>query len=329
MTLSQLAKLANVSVSTVSKAFSDSREVSAETKEKILRLAKENGCYEKYYKAKYEKKLIAVICPELRGVHYSQMVSCIEQDVAARGGTTLISVSNFSSKLQKELIDYYIKFAQADGIILIEPVDKVHAHTDIPIVQIALGGDALHAHCITMDISEALDEAMILLKNMGHRKIGFIGEAYTQTEQAYFEKHMQKNSIEIFSKYISINEHRFYDCGYYGIDALLKSSHLPTAIFTAYSHVAVGAVQRLREAHLQIPEDISVICMDDISITPYNDVDLTCIRMHLSELCREATHLLYRIFTKRYIIAKHTITVKRELYKGASVGRAKQSTTLI
>lgn len=323
MTLSQLAKLANVSVSTASKAFSDSREVSVETKEKILKLAKENGCYEKYYKTKYEKKLIAVICPELRGVHYSQMVSCIEQDVAARGGTTLISVSNFSAKLQAELIDYYIKFAHADGIILIEPADKVHTRTDIPIVQIALGGDALHAHCITMDISEALDETILLLKNKGHKKIGFIGEAYTQAEQEYFEKHMHKNGMEILSKYISINEHRFYDCGYYGIDALLKSGHLPTAVFAAYSHVAVGVVQRLREAHLRIPEDISVICMDDISISPYNDIDLTCIQMHLNELCKEATHLLYRIFAKRYIISKHTITVKRELHKGKSVGEAK------
>ncbi len=323
MTLSQLAKLANVSVSTVSKAFADSREVSAETKEKILKLAKETGCYEKYYKAKYEKKLIAVICPELRDVHYAQMASCIEQDVAARGGTTLISVSNFSAKLQAELIDYYIKFAHADGIILIEPVDKVRTRTDVPIVQIALVGDALHAHCITMDIGEALDEALRLLKDMGHRKIGFLGEANTQTEQAYFEKHMHKNGMEIPSKYLCVNEHRFFDCGYYGIETLLKSGHLPTAIFAAYNSVAVGAVQRLREANLRIPEDISVICMDDISISPYNDIDLTCIQMHLNELCNEATHLLYRIFAKRYTISKHTITVKRELHKGNSVGYAK------
>lgn len=323
MTLAQLAKLANVSVSTVSKAFSDSTEVSAETKAKILNLAKANGCFEKYYKPKYEKRLIAVICPELLGVHYSQMVSCIERDVASRGGATLISVSNFSAHLQAELIDYYINFAHADGIILIEPVDKVKATTEIPIVQISLNGDTLNAHCITMDISDALDETIALLKANGHTKIGFIGEKHTQTELEYFEKHMHKNGMDVFSKYISVNEHRFYDCGYYGTEALLSAGHLPTAIFTAYSHVGVGALQRLREAKLRIPEDISVICMDDISLSPYKDVDLTCIQMHLSELCNEATHLLYRIFAKRYTFSKHTITVKRALYKGASIGPAR------
>lgn len=324
MTLSQLAKLASVSVSTVSKAFSGSSEVSTETREKILKLAKETGCFEKYYKPRYEKRLIAVICPELLGVHYSQMVSCIERDVAARGGATLISVSNFSAKLQAELIDYYINFAHADGIILIEPVDKVKSNPDIPIVQIALNGDALNAHCITMDISEAMDESITLLKANGHKSIGFIGEKHTQTELEYFEKHLHKNGLDVKNKYISVNEHRFYDCGYYGIDALLSSNHLPTAVFAAYSHVAVGAVQRLCEAHLRIPEDISVICMDDISISPYNNVDLTCIQMHLNELCNEATHLLYRIFTKRYTLSKHTITVKRALHAGASVGKAPQ-----
>jgi len=323
MTLSQLAKLANVSVSTVSKAFSNSSEISAETKEKIIRVAKEHGCYEKYYKPHYEKKLIGVICPELLGVHYSQMVSCIEQDVAARGGTTMISVSNFSPKLQNELLDYYINFAQADGIILIEPAGRVKIQTEVPIVQITLNGETANTHCITMEIGDALDEIIRKIKELGHKKIGFIGEEHTQNEFEHFEKHMHKNGMDMLSKYISVNEQRFYDCGYYGVDTLLKNGHLPTALFAAYSHVAVGVVQRLREAHLKIPEDISVICMDDISISPYNDIDLTCIQMHLNELCKEATHLLYRIFSKRYVFSKHTITVKRALHLGQSVDKAK------
>ena len=325
MTLSYLAKLAQVSVSTVSKAFSDSSEVSAETKAKIIKIAKETGCYEKYYKPIYEKKLIAVICPELLGVHYSQMVSCIERDIAARGGTTLIAVSNFSAKLQAELIDYFIKFAHADGIILIEPIGTLKTNYKIPIVQIALNGDTGNVHSITMEIGDALDEAITLLKTHKHSKIGFVGEQHTENEFEYFEKHMSKNGLPVLSKYIPINDHRFYDCGYYGVDEMLARGKLPTAIFAAYSHVAVGVVQRLHEAHLRIPEDVSVICMDDISISPYNDIDLTCIKMHLSELCKEATHLLYRIFAKRYTISKHTITVKRELHVGKSVSEARRT----
>ncbi len=324
MTLAQLAKLANVSISTVSKAFSGSNEISPQTRDKILKCARENGCYEKYYKPKYERKLIAVICPELLGVHYSQMASCIERDINERGGTTLISVSNFSYKQQCELIDYYIQFAHADGIILIEPVGKLKSSYDIPIVQIALNGDTGNAHSITMDIADALDEAILMLKNNGHKHIGFIGEKYTENEEAYFKHHMHKNNMDVSSKYVCISDHRFYDCGYYGVEQFLTQERLPTAIIAPYSHVAVGVVQRLREACKRIPEDVSVICMDDISISPYNPVDLTCIQMHLSEICKEATHLLYRIFSKRYTISKHTITVKRALHYGKSVAEARK-----
>ena len=65
MNLSMIAKLAGVSVSTASKAFAGSREISAETRERIFQIARENGCFDKYIKSKYKKKVIAVIYPEL------------------------------------------------------------------------------------------------------------------------------------------------------------------------------------------------------------------------------------------------------------------------
>ena len=70
MTMKILAKLSGVSVSTVSKAFSGSKEISAHQREHIFQTAKENGCYEKYYKPRFEKPVIAVICPEFQSGYY-------------------------------------------------------------------------------------------------------------------------------------------------------------------------------------------------------------------------------------------------------------------
>lgn len=319
MNLSTIAKAANVSVSTVSKAFSDSSEISKETKEMIIDISKQLGCYEKYYKPKYEKKLIAVICPELLGIHYSQMATFIEKDVASRNGTTVISVTDFSPSKQAELIDYYVNFAHADGIIVIEPVSEIKKTADIPIVQIALNGDSRNVHCITMDINNALDEAMQKIKESGHSKIGFVGEKYTPNELSLIKKHVYENGLELKEEFISINDHRFFDCGYYGMDKFIKKKNLPTVIFAAYSHIATGILQRLNEEHISVPDNISVICMDDIAVLPYNSPDLSCIRMHLDELCSEAIHLIYRIFSKRYTFSKHTITVKREFYQGETL----------
>ena len=63
MTLSKLARLANVAVSTASKAFSMSDDINEQTREEIFRVARENGCFKKFFNAKYPKFVIALICP--------------------------------------------------------------------------------------------------------------------------------------------------------------------------------------------------------------------------------------------------------------------------
>ena len=71
ITLSKIAKLAHVSVSTASKAFSMSNEVNPETREMIFKIAKEYGCFKKFYNAKYPKLVFAIICPEFKSRFYS------------------------------------------------------------------------------------------------------------------------------------------------------------------------------------------------------------------------------------------------------------------
>ncbi len=323
MTLGKIAKLANVSISTVSKAFSGSSEISAETKNLIYNVAKENGCFEKYYKPKYDKKLIAVICPELLGIHYSQMVTYMEKEIEESGGTMLVSVSNFSAATQSRLIEYYSKYAGVDGIIIIEPVGNVKNNSDVPIIQICYENNSKSTHCVKMDISPGLNDAMSTLKELGHTKIGFIGEKYTETEFGYFKNFMEKNNMPIDYDFIDVNDYRFYDCGYYGIDNLIKKQKLPTAVFSAYSHVTIGVLQRLNEEQLKIPEDISVICMDDIKVEPHKESNLSCIQMHMSDLCSEAIHLMFRIFQSYCSSTKHVITVERQFFKGNSIAKAK------
>lgn len=75
MSIIKISQYANVSKSTVSKVMSDSSEISEATKKKVIKAAKELGLYEKYYKGKYNKKIIAVITPELTNILFSSTVS--------------------------------------------------------------------------------------------------------------------------------------------------------------------------------------------------------------------------------------------------------------
>lgn len=319
MNLSKLAQLANVSVSTVSKAFSDSREISEQTKLMIFDVAKENGCFDKYYKPKYSKKVIAVICPEMLGIHYTQMTTFISNEISRHNGTMVMSAGDFSHKKEQELVDYYTRFAHADGIIIIEPSGTVKNSTDIPIVQIGHASESKNIDCVNVVVDSAMDEALQYLKTKGLIKIGFIGETFAQQEYDFFKSGLLRQKMSIDDAHISISDKRFYDAGYYGMDKMIRTGTVPQVVFAAYSHIAVGIMQRLKEEHFSVPDDISIICMDDISSIPYSDIKLSCIKMHLDEVCATALDLLYQKIEKKYIKAKRSITVTREFQKGESV----------
>ena len=322
MNLSKLAKLANVSVSTVSKAFSDSYEISRETKDRIIALAKEYNCFEKYYKPKYPKKMIAVICPEILGLHYGQMATYIEREITANGDSMVLSVSNFSASRQNDLIDYYTNYLRPDGIIVIEPAGLIKNNTDIPVVQISFENAAKNVYSVKADINPALEEAIEYLQKLGHKKIGFIGEKYAAAEYGFFKDAVSKKAIHIRKNHIIISEKRFLDAGYYGMEEMLKNDCMPTAVFAAYSHIAVGMMQRIKEAGLKVPEDISVICMDDINVAPYSDKTLSCIKLHLDELSCIAIDLLYQKIKRGYIRIEHAVSVVREFEPGDTTGPA-------
>ena len=103
MTLTKLAELTGVSVSTVSKAFSGSPDIGKETRERIFQIAKEQGCFDKYNKHRFEKKIIAVLCPELGSDLYSETVNCLMKYIEEAGALMTLSVTGFDAEREKEL----------------------------------------------------------------------------------------------------------------------------------------------------------------------------------------------------------------------------------
>ena len=86
MTLERIAEQAGTSISTVSKAFSGSREISEYTRERIFAIAKEMGCFEKYCKRTSARPLIALLFPEVESEYYARVIGMLEREIAARGG---------------------------------------------------------------------------------------------------------------------------------------------------------------------------------------------------------------------------------------------------
>lgn len=293
MNISTLAKLCGVSPATVSKAFSGNDEISEDTKNKIFETAKKNGCYDKYNKNKYDKKVIAVICPELNSNYYNKYVTLLDREITALGGIMTVSVSNFDARREELLFSYYTSYCRADGIITINQLCQPSNDISIPTVAVMPSEKLTLKDKITS--VPALDSAIEYLKNNGHTEIGFVGEPLTLSKCGAFKDSLRRFLLPVNEKYIKNSNLRFEEAGISAMDSWFEeNSPLPTAIVAAYDYIALGVIKSIRRHGLSVPEDISVIGMDDITVGSYLEKPLSTIKSNVEIQCRKAAEIIMK-----------------------------------
>ena len=320
MTMKELAKLANVSLSTVSKAFHDTFDVSTETKEHIFELAKQYGCYEKYYKGKYQKKIIAIICPELESAYYNAYVEKLQKLIKKHDGIALISSYDFETESQEELLDYYISHLKVDGVFVLGMKAPLKKGYDIPVI--ALLSDSRNIKdSISVDLASAIQDALAYLNGLGHQNILFSGEALTRSKEKYFLK-----SAENFSgTYRTVcSAYRFEHAGEDCAEQILALPDKPTAIVCAYDNIAIGLIRYLTSHGYSVPEDFSVIGMDNNHASQYMEHSLTSIDSNPDEVCSIAWDLLSKKLQNSYYKLSQRIIVTGRLIIRESTGKPRE-----
>lgn len=318
-----IAQLAGCSVSTVSKAFSGSKEISVATQERIFTIAKEHGIFDKYYKDKFHKRVIAVICPEIISNYYSVLISILNREIESRGCVMALSLSNFEENRIEELFTYYSSYNNVDGIFVIGTAPALKNPTRIPAVILGKSTPVENFDIITINFETAIDNAIEYLKSQGHTRIGFGGEKLTKPKQDKFEKAIRKALLPLDKKHIKCSDRRFEDAGVDLANQWLAQKEFPTAILVAYDYIAIGLMKTLKENGIHIPEDISIIGMDDIGIDPYLEVPLSTIRIHHTKMCRLAIDLIMKKMENPYYHTNQVITIETEFIPRNSSGTAK------
>lgn len=315
MTLKKIAELAGVSVSTVSKVMHGSNEISEETAAAVKNAARELGCLEKYYKGEYEKIVIAVILPEIGSEFYSNIASEITVFAEERGATVIFAQSLFDKNKCMEIADYLSFRGMADGIIVIGH-SELKRKLDIPFV--IIDGDAENdSDCIRMSIDNAVFAAVKYLIKCGHKKIAYIGEPRTMVKLELLKTALNKNNVPLKQEYTYISDNRFMSAGFCGANHLLSLENPPTAIVAAYDYIALGIIEYFKMHNISMPEDISVIGMDNIIAASCSN--LTSIASDYKGACREAVDLLFKRIENKYYCPKQNIAFEGELIIRESV----------
>lgn len=286
MTLSKIASLAHVSVSTASKAFSMSREVNEQTREMIFEIAKQHGCFKKYYNAKYPKYVIAVICPEFKSRHYSATLSLLQKYLAEHNCEICVASTEFSQETAQELFEYYNKYTAVDGIILIGGNLNIDGDVEIPLASTCLNLKNDDIMQVKTDMRASLEQAIEYFIGRNVKEIGFIGEKNTVEKLKMFSNIIGDKFGCVNEALISITDERFETGGYAAMEKFFLSGKVPRAVICAYDYMAIGAIRCIYDRGLKVPDDVAVMGMDDIPESKFLNPPLSSINPHTDKVCK-------------------------------------------
>jgi LacI family transcriptional regulator len=301
ITIKDIARIINVSHTTVSRALNDSPLISESTKKKVRKIA------EKYnYRPNVNARSLVLAKSYNIGLFFTTLKKGTSASFfldAVRGVNGIIR-DNYS--LSVEGLDDFQDFNKIspryfDGIILMSQStrdDDLIKHViknNIPFVLLNRESDIGNVTTILADDSVGAYKATNFLVQHGHRRIGIIeGRSEFKTSHRRKEGYMralEENRIP-YNPDWSVNGNYDLEGGYKAMHLLLKKPEIPTGIFCLNDDMAVGAMKAIFESGLKIPQDISLIGFDDSIFASYLTPSLTSVSRPIEKMSAKGTEIM-------------------------------------
>lgn len=311
-TIYDLAKKTGFSITTVSKALNNYKDVSKKTRAKILQAAEEMDYLPNAHAQSLSTKkswAIGVMFSEANevGMKHPFFNGIIEsfRHATEEHGYDLIFVSRNLRNRDMSYLEHF-KHRAVDGIVVIcsdrmdEQVQEL-MQSDIPIVVVDM--DSANCSVVYSDNTAGARLAVEYLYGLGHRAIAHIaGDSSIDAGAARikgYELAMHALELPIQPGYL-VNAGFFsVEEGKQAMEKLLQLESPPTAVFVAGDQMAIGAIEAVHEYGLRVPEDISIIGYDDIEMIKYITPKLTTIRQDTDEIGEAAAELLLEQMTAK------------------------------
>lgn len=308
-TIYDIAKAAQVSPTTVSRVLNDTTyPVSDELRRRVLSAANALH-YTARGKLRPTERDVVVMVPSLSNLYYTTLISGMEASLRMFGLNMLLMNTQNDIGLEKQLITELC--SRSSVRLIISPVldDLTHLQQlirlSIPMVIIE---QPLADGCSTICVNFSHGSVMAIkhLLSRGMRRIAFLGAPlthYSRTEvyNGYCNA-LEQAGIPVDPSLVFLAENSpatqddaspFY-MGMHLLDRMLKSSSpLPDAIYCSNDMIAIGALHRLDERGIRVPQDLSVVGMDNILLSSVSSPPLTTVDPCTYEVGRIAAETLY------------------------------------
>ena len=335
VTIKDVAAKCGLSISTVSKAFNNYSDISAETRGVVQRAAKEIG----YYPNAIARTLktnrsynLGVLFQEERGTglthpFFAALLEAFKSESEKHG----YDITFINHNIGRNGMTYleHCRYRNVDGVCVVcanfyapEVVELVESN--IPVVTI----DHAFANrsCVLSENLEGMKALVEYAASLGHKRIAYVyGQKASVTENRVtgYCRGLTASGIDMNPDYLLQSVYDSPEAGAEAVKKLMGLPVPPTCILMPDDHTALGALDAAAELGLRVPEDVSIAGYDESRIAALTRPRLTTVAQDTDRMGRQAAvYLIDRIENPRTAGSERAM-VPTKLVKGESVGRAK------
>ncbi|HQK54473.1 MAG TPA: LacI family DNA-binding transcriptional regulator [Sedimentibacter sp.] len=303
--MKKVAKKANVSISTVSRVFSNKKYyIKESTREKVLAAAKELGYFPNGFTAGIHGAAthnIALFVPSISNEMFPPIIKGAEDFLRKKGYNIILCIINDDLEIEK----YYVNKLRngiVDGFIICSMLSKSDSirkliKEEFPVVLVARYYND-NCNAVIIDNFQASYDAVNYLLRTGKKRIAVVLgpkelNVYGQRLEGY--KEAIKNAGIEFDEKLIINETSGDNGLYQGITELLKRDSQIDAIFATNDHKAIITMKAIHDLGLKIPDDISVLGFDNIKVSTMLNPPLSTVSQPFYEMGKLAATKIYNI----------------------------------
>ncbi len=325
VSIKDIAKLAGMSPSTVSRVINQKKYVKPGIRKIILDLVEQTG----YVPNRAARSMVlqrsftvGIIAPDTFNMFQRQLFSVIEHRLETYGYHTLFFFVKFEPESEESCLTR-LKAEKVDGVIMLHEIkdrrfyDFLEA-AGMPALLATFDRKESNFCSIHVNEEQSALEAVQHLLSLGHRHIDMIsaeGFTFGLKRAEGYRRALKNAGITPDEKRVVFTPAFTPASGRLGMKTLLEQGHQTSAVFAATDELAIGAMRAIWEAGLRVPHDISVMGFDDIDISAYLSPGLTTVRQPLVELGESSANLIHSLICgeevdRTPIILPHTLVLR-------------------
>ncbi|HUX45034.1 MAG TPA: LacI family DNA-binding transcriptional regulator [Terracidiphilus sp.] len=319
-----VAALAKVSIATVSRTINGSPVVSERLSKRVWHAIGQLNYFPNTHARSLvsgRSRILGIIVENITNPFFPELIQHFEEIAVANGFEILVSSSNSDPAVLSTCVRRMIE-RKVEGVAMLtfgeeEPVLDQLAFHDIPIVLAEFRLDDPKTSTILLDYTTGICAAVNHLMELGHRKIAFLAGPHkihsALTRENDFHTAMEAAGLPIQKKWIIECDHTLKG-GVSGFGRLQALSSKPSAILCSNDMTAIGVLRAAYMQGLRVPQDLSVVGLDDIDFAEFTLPPLTTIRLSRADLAHAAFEAL-----RQQADVPSNGTIKREFLVSTSL----------